>query len=212
MPAPRTPTANTGSTWATRPNTVCIANTTYDIAIAKNVLATLIAACKELGIERENLPKWQAMLAKMPPYLINDAGELQEWSWPDVREDPNHRHHSQFLPLYQFCEFDRDKTPELWKAAERAFEQKVNNWLRNEKDSNSSHITHGMMNQGQCAARLGRSDVVYEVLSRMVTRQYVYPGFMIGYWPGPHGFGFDPVGTIPDVLNNALILRLERHG
>ena len=28
---------------------------------------------------------------------------------------------------------------------------------------------------------------------------------MIGYWPGLNGFGFDPVGTIPDVLNNALI-------
>ena len=62
-----------------------------------------------------------------------------------------------------------------------------------------------MMNQGQCAARLGRSDVVYDVLSRMTTRQYVYPSFMISYWPGLNGFGFDPVGTIPDVLNNALI-------
>jgi alpha-L-fucosidase 2 len=181
------------------------ANTTYDIAVAKNVLTTLLAACQELGIELENRPKWQAMFGKMPLYLINDAGVLQEWAWPGVPEEPNHRHHSQFLPLYQFCEFDREKTPALWKAAGLAFAQKEENWLRNEKGANSNHITHGMMNQGQCAARLGRGDVVYDVLARMVTRQYVYPSFMISYWPGHKGFGFDPVGTIPDVINNSLI-------
>ena len=141
---------------------------------------------------------------KMPPYLINKSGELQEWSWPGMGEKYNHRHHSHLLPLYQYCEFDREKTPELWKASELAFEQKVKNWLHLEKGADSTHITHGMMNQGQCAARLGRSDIVYEVISRMVTRKYVYPGFMIAYWPGPGGFGFDPVGTLPDVLNNSL--------
>jgi hypothetical protein len=181
-----------------------IANTTYDIAIAKNVFTTLIAACNELGIEADHVPKWQAMLAKMPPYLINDAGELQEWSWPGATEDPNHRHHSHFLPLYQFCEFDRDRTPELWKAADLAFDQKVKQWLRGPKPG-SNNTTHGMMNQGQCAARLGRSDVVYEALARMITRRYLHPSFMMGYWPRQSGFGFDPAGAIPDVLNNALI-------
>ena len=38
----------------------------------------------------------------------------------------------------------------------------------------------------------------------MDTRRYLYPSFMIGYWPGPKGFGFDPVGTIPDVVNNSV--------
>lgn len=181
------------------------ANTTFDISVAKNVLTTLISASKELGVEMGNVAKWQMMLDKMPPYLINEGGELKEWSWPGAGEDYNQRHHSHFLPLYQFCEFDRYATPELWNAAGLAFEQKVKNWLRLENGSNSNHITHGMMNQGQCAARLGRSDVVYEILSRMTTKQYVYPGFMISYWPNLKGFGFDPVGTIPDVLNNSLI-------
>jgi len=181
------------------------ANTTFDISIAKNVFSTLIAACKELDIDRDKLPEWQAMLDKMPPYLCNERGELQEWSWPGVEEDYNQRHHSQFLPLYQFCEFSRNLTPGLWQASELAFEQKTKHWLWNTESSNSNHITHGMMNQGQCAARLGRSDVVYDVLERMTTRRYVFPSFMISYWPDLNGFGFDPVGTIPDVLNNSLI-------
>jgi hypothetical protein len=185
------------------------ANTTFDIGVARAMLNYLIKSCETLSIESENIPKWKAMLAKMPPYLINEAGGLQEWSWSGVGEDYNQRHHSHFLPLYQFCEFDRDRDPEMWKANEIAFQGKVDGWLHLEKGSNSNHITHGMMNQGQCAARLGRSDIVHEVLSRMTTKQYVYPSFMISYWPGHKGFGFDPVGTIPDVLNNSLVFCWE---
>jgi hypothetical protein len=185
------------------------ANTTFDIGVARAMLTYLIKSCETLSIEGENIPRWKAMLAKMPPYLINEAGGFQEWSWPGVGEQYNHRHHSHFLPLYQFCEFDRDRDPDMWKANEIAFQNKVNGWLHLEEGSNSNHITHGMMNQGQCAARLGRSDIVYEVLSRMTTKRYVYPSFMISYWPGHKGFGFDPVGTIPDVLNNSLVFCWE---
>lgn len=181
------------------------ANTTFDISVAKAVLTYLIEGCEELGIEKDGAKKWKAMLAKMPPYLVNEGGGLQEWSWPGAGEDYNQRHHSHFLPLYQFCEFDRDRTPVLWKASGVAFEGKVKGWLRRVKGSNSNHITHGMMNQGQCAARLGRSEVVGEVMSRMATKRYIYPSFMISYWPGLRGFGFDPVGTIPDVINNSLV-------
>jgi len=182
-----------------------LANTTFDISVAKAVLTYLVKGCGELGIEAENIAKWKTMLAKMPPYLVNEAGGLQEWSWPGAKEDYNQRHHSHMLPLYQFCEFDRDRTPVLWKASSVAFEGKVKGWLRRVKGSNSNHITHGMMNQGQCAARLGRSEIVGEVITRMATRRYIYPSFMISYWPGLRGFGFDPVGTIPDVINNSLV-------
>jgi len=181
------------------------ANTTFDISIAKAMLTYLIDACEELDIEKANVPKWKTMLVKMPPYLVNEKGELKEWSWPGVGEDYNQRHHSHFLPLYQFCEFDPETTPDMWKAAGLAFEGKVRGWLHRKKGSNSNHITHGMANQGQCAARLGRGEIVWEVLSRMATKRYLYPSFMISYWPGLRGFGFDPVGTIPDVVNNSLI-------
>ena len=62
-----------------------------------------------------------------------------------------------------------------------------------------------MANQGQCAARLGRGDIVYEMLTRFATKRYLYPSFMMSYWPGLKGYGFDPVGTLPDVVNNSLI-------
>lgn len=183
------------------------ANTTFDLSTAKNVLATLTSACETLQCEAENVKKWKAMLKKIPPYQINQAGELQEWSWPGTKESPNQRHHSHMLPLYQYCEFDKEDTPELWKASDLAFRLKESNWLKNEENPNGNHITHGLMNQGQCAARLGRGDIVHESLGRMATRRYLYPSFMASYWPNLRGFGFDPVGTAPDVINNSLIFR-----
>ena len=32
---------------------------------------------------------------------------------------------------------------------------------------------------------------------------------MMSYWPGQNGFGFDPVGTMPEVVHNALIFSLD---
>ena len=183
-----------------------VPNATIDIAVARETLGNLIFACEELGIEQANVPKWKTMLRKMPPYVIGKNGALQEWAVEngEALERHNHRHYSQFYPLFQSYEFDPERTPKLWKASQVALEMRARHWLR-AKRPNSSNITHGMMNHAQCAARLGQGEVVHEILSRMVTRRYVFPSFMIGYWPNRRGFGFDAVGTIPDVVNNALV-------
>ena len=39
-------------------------NSTMDIAVAKELLTNLIAACKELQVEKENVVKWRAMLER----------------------------------------------------------------------------------------------------------------------------------------------------
>ncbi|MEI7900265.1 MAG: glycoside hydrolase family 95-like protein, partial [bacterium] len=95
-------------------------------------------------------------------------------------------------------------TPDLWKAAGVFLDKKAERWLR-VPNPDSDHITHGMMNHAQSAARLGRGDVVNEVVSRIATRKYLLPSMMISYWPNQRGFGFDPVGTLPDIINNALV-------
>jgi len=180
-------------------------NATFDIAVAREVLGNLISACELLGTEAEGVARWKALLAKMPPYLIGADGALKEWSWPAARNgrNYNHRHYSLMYPVYLSREIDPATTPDLWKAAGVALDNKAKHWLRGPKP-NSSHITHGMMNHAQSAARLGRGEEVHEVLSRMATRRYLFDSFMISYWPGRKGFGFDPVGTIPDVVNSSL--------
>ena len=47
------------------PSQACV-NATMDIAIVKELLTNLIAACEELGVEPDGVARWKAMLAKMP--------------------------------------------------------------------------------------------------------------------------------------------------
>lgn len=185
------------------------ANSTFDIGVAKAVLTYLIKSCDALGIEEENVSKWQTMKDKLPDYMINEKGEIMEWASAGTKEAYNQRHHSHLLPLYQFCEFDIESNPQLWEASSKALDGKTEHWLHNRKNADSNHITHGMMNQAQAAARLGKSDIVSEVLTRLATEQYIFPSFMMSYWPNKYGYGFDPIGTIPDVINNALAFAWE---
>lgn len=67
-------------------------NSTQDIAVAKELLTNVAAACDELRVEPQGMRKWKAMLAKMPPYLINQEGALQEWASPEKGESYDHHH------------------------------------------------------------------------------------------------------------------------
>jgi hypothetical protein len=95
-------------------------NATMDIAVCREVLTNLIQACETLGIDADRLPKWRAMLAKMPPYLLELDGTLKEWSWPTVQERYAHRHVSHLYGAWPGDEIDPDRTPQLARAAQIA--------------------------------------------------------------------------------------------
>ena len=67
------------------PSCMLVINASMDIAVCREVLANLIEACELLGIDADSVPKWKAMLAKMPPYLLEPDGTLKEWAWPTLR-------------------------------------------------------------------------------------------------------------------------------
>jgi len=96
------------------------ANATMDIAVCRDVLTNLIQACELLGIEADGVAKWRAMLAKMPPYLLELDGTLKEWAWPTLQEHYSHRHVSHLYGAWPGDEIDPDRTPQLARAAEIA--------------------------------------------------------------------------------------------
>jgi len=53
-----------------------VPNATCEIAICRQALTQLISACRELNIEKDNLPRWEALQAKLPDYVINSDGAL----------------------------------------------------------------------------------------------------------------------------------------
>jgi hypothetical protein len=92
-------------------------NSTMDIAACREVLTNLIQASEILGTDQDSAPKWKAMLAKMPPYLLEPDGTLKEWAWPTLEEHYNHRHVSHLYGAWPGDEFDPDRTPQLARAA-----------------------------------------------------------------------------------------------
>jgi hypothetical protein len=92
-------------------------NATMDIAVCREVLTHLIQASEILGTDAGSVPKWKAMLAKMPPYLVEPDGTLKEWAWPTVEEHYNHRHISHLYGAWPGDEIDPDRTPQLARAA-----------------------------------------------------------------------------------------------
>jgi hypothetical protein len=95
-------------------------NATMDITVCREVLTNLIQTSEILGTDAGSLPKWKAMLAKMPPYLIEPDGTLKEWAWPTVQEHYIHRHVSHLYGAWPGDEIDPDRTPQLARAAQVA--------------------------------------------------------------------------------------------
>jgi alpha-L-fucosidase 2 len=99
------------------PSGPALANATMDIAVCREVLSNLIQACELLGADADSVTKWKAMLAKMPPYLLEPDGTLKEWAWPTLQERYSHRHVSHLYGAWPGDEIDPDRTPELARAA-----------------------------------------------------------------------------------------------
>ncbi len=102
---------------STEPSGPLLINASSDIEACREVLTNLIQASEILGSDSDHVPKWQAMLDKMPPYLIEPDGTLKEWAWPTLEEHYNHRHVSHLYGAWPGDEFDPDRTPQLARAA-----------------------------------------------------------------------------------------------
>lgn len=135
---------------------VCI-NATMDFAVAKEVLVHLCAACRELGIEEGNIPRWEGMLAKIPPYQINEDGALREWMHPDLLDNYHHRHQSHIYPLFPGLEVTEETHPQWFEACRVAVEKRLVIGLKEQTGWSLSHMAN-------IYARLGSGDRALDCL------------------------------------------------
>ncbi|MGB8029920.1 MAG: glycoside hydrolase N-terminal domain-containing protein [Terracidiphilus sp.] len=99
------------------PGCMAVINTSMDISVCREVLGNLLEACELLGIEAGSVPKWKAMIEKLPPHLFEPDGSMNEWSWPTLEERYDHRHISHLYGAWPGDEIDPDRMPQLAKAA-----------------------------------------------------------------------------------------------
>jgi hypothetical protein len=171
-----------------------VINAVMDISVCKEVLTHLIEASETLGTDADQVPKWKAMLAKMPPYLTDTDGALKEWAWPTLEENQDHRHASHLYGAWPTDEIDPDRTPELAKAS----------WLADRKRAQGNASGHGISHRALAAARLKDDYLVNMELKQFFEQGYVGPTLR-----GAHNPYLSPMpdqqGSIPTILMEMLL-------
>jgi alpha-L-fucosidase 2 len=175
------------------PSCMLVINSSMDIAVCRETLANLITACELLNIESDRLPKWKAMLAKLPPYLIEPDGAMKEWAWPTLDERYVQRHISHLYGIWPGDEIDPDRTPHLAKAALIADRHRIPERL----------AAHGRCHRALVGARLKDSYMVDSELRQLIEEGYVGPTLICSH--DPYAFQMpDAQGGIPTIMMEML--------
>lgn len=156
-----------------KPGCMAVINASMDISVCREVLSNLIEACELLGIEGDSIPKWQAILAKLPPHLLEPGGTMKEWSWPTLRERYDHRHISHLYGIWPGDEIDPDGVPQLAKAALIADRHRVPERL----------AAHGRCHRALVGARLKDSYLVDTELRQLIEEGNVGPTLRCSHDP-----------------------------
>jgi hypothetical protein len=175
------------------PGCMAVINTSMDISVCREVLGNLVEACELLGIEADSVPKWKAMLEKLPRHLLEPDGAMKEWAWPALRERYDHRHISHLYGAWPGDEIDPDRMPQLAKAALIADRHRVPERL----------AAHGRCHRALVGARLKDSYLVDTELRQLIEEGNVGPTLRCSHDPyaGPMP---DAQGGIPTIMMEML--------
>ena len=175
-------------------------NATMDVAAARELLTSTITASMELGVNQDQISKWELMITKLPPYMINDEGIIKEWLTPKLDNNDAHRHSSQLYPLYDGITPEIAASPELQEAFRKSIEYKLDKHWRGNR---SGFMSFGLVQLGQAATSLGESELAYECMQHLVNR------FWLSNLASMHNhrslFNMDISGGMPAVLIKMLV-------
>ncbi|HLJ75877.1 MAG TPA: hypothetical protein VKT75_00615, partial [Acidobacteriaceae bacterium] len=157
---------------STDPSGPALINATMDIVVCREVLSNLIRASEILGSDTASVPKWKAMLARMPPCLLELDGTLKEWSWPTLEEHYNHRHISHLYGAWPGDEIDPDRTPQLARAAEIANRRRTFDTLASSV-AGETLAAYARCHRALVGARLKDNVIVDVQLRQLIEQGYV---------------------------------------
>ncbi len=188
---------------STDPSGPVLVNATMDIAVCREVLANLVQACETLGIEADSVSKWKAMLAKMPPYLLELDGTLKEWAWSTLQERYSHRHVSHLYGAWPGDEIDPDRAPQLARAAVIADRRRTFD-VMSTAVSGETLPAYARCHRALAGARLKDNIIVDVQLRQLLEQGYVSDALRCSREPyaGPVT---DAQGGIPAIIMEMLV-------
>jgi hypothetical protein len=175
-------------------------NSAFDISSARFCLGTLIQTCNILNLDKKMAPeiqRWNAILSKLPPYLINADGALQEWAWPGLKDHYDHRHSSGLLPVWPYQEITSESTPDQFKAALVTLAKKDR--------YNYEDAGHGLLHSALIAANLKNSQSVNAKLLRLTSEGFYYDSLCSSHYRNHGVFCTDTCNTVPAIMMEMLV-------
>lgn len=95
-------------------------NATMDFAILKELLTNLLSGMEITGMYTDEGEQFADLLAKIPPYMINEDGAIKEWMDESIKDNYHHRHLSHIYPVFPGNEVNAHGQPELFEAFKQA--------------------------------------------------------------------------------------------
>lgn len=174
-------------------------NSTFDISGARFALSALIETCNTLDLDKgagQGVEKWKKILDKLPPYLINEDGAVQEWSWPNIKDAYGHRHSSQLLTIWPYREFTPENNPVLFNASAMTLAK---------KDAFDYGTGHGYLHSALIAAGLNNAPALNSKLLFLLRKDFYYDSLCTSHNPNHDTFCTDIVNTVPTVMMEMLV-------
>jgi len=174
-------------------------NSVFDISGAKFALTALVRACGILGVEQgpgQGIERWSAILKKLPPYLVNTDGALQEWAWPGLLDNYGHRHSSHLLVAWPYREITPESDATLYKAACAALAK---------KDENRIMTGHGILHDAFIAAVLKNDESLGGKLLRLTKEDFYYSSLFSSHNGDHKIFCSDTCNAVPGIMMEMLV-------
>ena len=133
-------------------------NAAMDIALCRELLTNLVEGATQAGMYADEVPRWNAMLSSLPPYMINRDGALKEWSRADLPDHYEHRHLSHLYAAFPGREVGRDHP--LYPAFRKAVDLRLSRGM-------SFQSGWSLMHAANILAEWKDGEAAFEVLSRL---------------------------------------------
>jgi alpha-L-fucosidase 2 len=104
--------------------TLCM-GAAMDSQIVRGLFTQTIAASEILKVDEEFRKKIGAARELIPPTEVGKLGTVMEWSEDYDEPMPGHRHISHLFALFPGDQITREKTPELFAAARKTIERRL---------------------------------------------------------------------------------------
>ena len=148
----------------------CAVNATMDIAVTRELLSNLCAACELLGIEQAGVKRWRKMLTKLPDYMVNEGGAMKEWAHPNLQDNDVHRHFSHLYPAFPGMEITPERNAKLLPACRVAMAKRMRS------PGSAPAWTFALM--ANTCARLGDAPAALRSLN-IIAQGYLMPNLFI---------------------------------